>query len=357
VDAVTIGAALAPIVSSARRRSSVVSAPAPPPAASSRSRCRRARRTARRRRWTSAASWPWPRPTRPAADVRGHDARRRSDAHAPRAPAAPLVVSGTGRYLLVRGVTKTMVVDLAREQVAAVDGLAAKASSPSRGRRRPPAAGGDGERQAAGRQLTGFPTLAAAPVAGAPATAAVVDVPAAPAGLVAGLHPHAASGEGSLWVAAFDLKAFAFAQQGGNPLLLGAARRSPAGPGQRRRRAGAARARGSTPQLALLTAADGKVTGEGSGAASGALGVVIAAGGAQVALATDGATPALSYAGVSGGALAEERGARRQRCSARCSRCACAAPGRVAALVGPKPRRRTLRRGALSSSTSPGQCA
>jgi hypothetical protein len=246
------------------------------------------------------------------------------------APRIALSVSLGGRYLIAQGATQLLVVDLAAEATAAVDGLAGETvtswTTDSEDRTLLVATA-SGKLLAA--DLASFSPLTAKPTT-APGTAAVQGFGA---GQVVGLHPTHATGEGSAWTAAVDLKAVAWAQQGSVPFVLG-------GGGLTAPFAAAAAdgivallgTKGATSHVGVLSVTASALKGEGTLAASGAFDVAIAAGGGQVALSADGATLQLvTLAGVAssvslGGATSRLLAVRLPMF-----------PGVVGALVGSKP--------------------
>jgi hypothetical protein len=214
------------------------------------------------------------------------------------APAASPSVSLGGRYLVARGATKLMVVDLAAEATAAVDGLGGEtvaSVSTDSDDKVLFVATASGKLLAA--DLSSFSPLTAK-VTAAPSTAAVRGFGAVQ---VVGLHATHATGEGSAWSAAADLKTVAWAQQGGSPFVLG-------GGGLIAPFAAASAdnvvvllgTKGSASHVGVLSFAGGTLKGEGAAAATGAFDVAIAAGGGQVALSADVGSAALQCASAAG---------------------------------------------------------
>lgn len=212
----------------------------------------------------------------------------------PEPPAGAPLVSATGRFLLApSGAGRLLVVDLAQESTASVNGLPAEAitsvtSDPEDRKLLVASSGG----KLSSVELAGFPALAAQVVSSVPATVAVTRLGATK---LVGLHPTAASLEASLWSSELDLKA-GFVQLAGKPFLLGSGSGLvPLALGAHEDSVAVLALDGSTPQLGLLALAAGVVGGVAAGPAPGAVSLAIAAGGKQVALGADAASPSLSY--------------------------------------------------------------
>lgn len=218
----------------------------------------------------------------------------------PESPAGPPLVSATGRFLLVpAGAGKALVVDLAQELPATVSGLPAEtitslATDPEDRTLALTTSGG----KLLSVDLTKLPTLAAQAVSGAPATAAVARLGADKEARFVGLHPTAATGEGSLWTAPLDLKGASFAQQAGTPFVVGSGTGlQPVALSAHDATIALLAQDGAAVQLGLLAASVSGASGVGSAPVPGALGLAIAAGGKQIAIGADGASPALAHTG------------------------------------------------------------
>ena len=141
----------------------------------------------------------------------------------------------------------------------------------------------------------------AAPVAvsGAPASAAVAELEPFSGGL-AGLHPAAATGEGSVWYSADALPSFSWAQSGGSPFLIGSGTVSDFVFADARKGAlGLLVNEGGATRLAGLMVVNGKLVGLGTVATPGALMVKLSAGGGYLLVGADAASADFSYAPLS----------------------------------------------------------
>jgi len=201
--------------------------------------------------------------------------------------------SYTGRYVVAAGAGKLALVDLALEQVASVSGLSGEAASWSVD---------DADRTllvatSSGKllqvDLSGWPTLTAKAVSGAP-DAALVAL-AAP-GLFVGLDPDAATGEGSLWQVKTDLKSFGWVQLSGKPFLVGG------GQGLTGKRVEVEDGRvamlvrdGATVRLALAEVDSGALKNPVAPAVAGGLEAHVVSGGTYLALSSDETKPTLPY--------------------------------------------------------------
>jgi IPT/TIG domain len=247
------------------------------------------------------------------------------------APAARPTLSASGRYLVAQGKSKLMLADLALEQAAQVGGLGSETAASwtvDSKDTRLLIATVSGKLFVA--DLAGFPTLIAAAVSGAPKTALVG---LAAAGLIIGV-----GSTGQVWYAAEDLKTFTTVKSGSTPIVLGSGGALTPGTLDTRDDLLAALAHeGSDPYLGLLEISSGTPAKPASLKIPGALGAVVARGGAQVALSGEGSAPALSYVTAASPTSAKSitlGGSGASRVLAR------ALPGRsdeVLALVGPKP--------------------
>lgn len=208
------------------------------------------------------------------------------------APAGPPSLSASGRYAVARGATKLVVADLALEQAASVGGLTGETAASwvvdsKDGNLLIATASG----KLLAADLSGFPSLTASAVAGAPKTVAVA---LAEPGLLAGV-----GATGEIWYAAEDLKTFTTVKAGSAAFTLGSGGALTHRSVEARDGALAAVAlEGSAAQLGLLSVASGALKSPAELAASGALEAAVARGGSHVALSRESSSPELSHVAV-----------------------------------------------------------